>query len=536
MQSASHRPERYDVVIVGAGFAGIYMLYRLRELGLNVIVVEAGDGVGGTWHWNRYPGARCDIESIDYSYSFSEELQQEWTWTERYASQPEILRYLNHVVDRFELRPLIQLNTRVVRAEFDDHSSEWQVSCDGGAVYVSRLCILATGCLSEPRTPDFPGLDDFGGLQLHTSRWPREGVDLAGRRVGVVGTGSTGIQLIPQIVPVVEKLTVFQRTPNFSVPAQNRPLAPVEMAEVKATYAERRRLARLSRGGVPREFGGRLAFEVSHDERITEYERRWRIGGAGIRMAFRDLLTDVAANATLAEFVRDKIRSQIDDENTAEMLTPRSYPIGAKRLCVDSGYFETFNRPGVTLVDLRAEPVTEVTSTGIQTSARSYDLDVLIFATGFDAITGAILAIDIRGVSGLSLREAWVSGPELYLGLAAADFPNMFFITGPGSPSVLANVVAAIEQHVEWITDLVSVMSARSLVRAEASRDAQSAWAEEVAEAGAKTVYPLADSWYVGANIAGKPRRFMPYIGGLDVYRQRCATVAEAGYVGFSLS
>ena len=451
-----------DAVIVGAGFAGLYALHRLRGLGFSARVFEAGKGVGGTWYWNRYPGARCDVESMDYSYSFSDDLQQEWQWTERYASQPEILTYINHVADRFDLRRDIQLETRVTTAVFDETRNRWEVRTDRGDHVSARYCIMATGCLSDAQVPDFTGLETFAGRWYHTGKWPHEGVDFTGQRVGVIGTGSSAIQSIPIIARQAAHLFVFQRTPNFSVPARNVPMAPEYQARWKASYAEHRREARESRVGFVVERNDTSALEVPDEVRRREYEQRWNRGGLGFNATFVDLLTSQEANDTAAEFFREKIRGLVRDPALAELLTPRDYPLGTKRLCVDTSYYETFNRDNVTLVDVRRAPIEVITPEGLRTRERAYALDSLVFATGFDAMTGALLNIDIRGRGGLRLQEKWAEGPRTYLGLSIAGFPNLFAITGPGSPSVLSNMIVSIEQHVDWIADCLAYLRARA--------------------------------------------------------------------------
>jgi cyclohexanone monooxygenase len=525
-----------DAVVVGAGFAGLYMLHRLRGLGLAVRVFEAGDDVGGTWYWNRYPGARCDVESLDYSYSFSDELQQEWRWTERYAAQPEILRYIHHVADRFDLRHDIQLRTRVTAAGWDEAAARWTVRTDRGDVVSARFCVMATGCLSVAQLPELPGLDEFRGCWYHTGSWPHAGVDFTGRRVGVIGTGSSAIQSIPIIATQAKHLYVFQRTPNFSIPARNAPLDPEVERKVKANYAEHRRLARESRIGFVVERREESALAVPPGERQREYERRWARGGLGFAATFPDLLTSREANETAAEFVRAKIRSVVRDPAVAGALTPRGYPVGTKRLCVDTGYYDTFNRDNVTLVDVRASPIETITPDGLKTRDRAYALDSIVFATGFDAMTGALLKIDLRGRGGRTLAAKWADGPRTYLGLAIAGFPNLFTVTGPGSPSVLSNMIVSIEQHVDWIADCITQLRARGGATIEATADAESTWIAHVNEVGNMTLYPLADSWYVGANVPGKPRVFMPYVGGVALYRQICDAVAARDYEGFEIA
>jgi cyclohexanone monooxygenase len=524
-----------DVVIVGAGFAGLYALKRVRDLGFSARVFEAGSGVGGTWFWNRYPGARCDIESLEYSYSFSEELQSEWRWSERYASQPEILRYLNHVADRFDLRRHIQLNTRVTAATFDEDANRWTIRTDGGESLSARFCIMATGCLSAANIPEIPGLDSFQGKSYHTGCWPHEGVDFTGHRVGVIGTGSSGVQCSPMIARQASHLFVFQRTPNFIVPAQNRPLSPEVIDDWSANRAEYRNHARASHFGLLVKGCEQPAVQVSAEERRQEYERRWSYGGLGFLATYPDLLLNMEANDTLGEFLRCKIRSTVRDQETAEKLVPKDFPVGTKRLCVDTGYYETFNRPNVTLIDIRATPIQEITPGGLRTADAEYALDSIVFATGFDAMTGALSKVDIRGRHGMSLKEKWSDGPSTYLGLTIAGFPNLFLVTGPGSPSVLSNMIVSIEQHVDFIADCLAYLRQNELVSIEATSVAEAAWTEHVTEVANFTLFPQANSWYVGANIDGKPRGFMPYIGGVGTYRQKCDSVAANGYEGFAL-
>jgi cyclohexanone monooxygenase len=532
---ATRRTRTFDVVVVGAGFAGLYALHRLRGLGFSVRVLERGNGVGGTWFWNRYPGARCDIESVDYCYSFSEELLDEWTWTERYATQPEILRYLNHAADRLDLRPDIQLNTEVTSARFDEDSDQWLIDTEGDEQFSCRWCVMAVGNLSAVKRPAFAGLDEFEGRWFHTGQWPEEGVDFTGRRVAVIGTGSTGIQAIPQIAKQAAQLYVLQRTPNYSMPAQNRPLDPEEQREIRRNYAQRRRLAEQSDAGIPFPAPASAAFEVTPAQRRGMYEEGWQRGGINaLSYAFTDFFTNHAANSTAAEFTRQKIREIVRDPEVAEALCPYQH-IGTKRTCVDIGYFETYNRDNVRLVDLRREPLSQITRRGVVTQAAEYEVDRIVFAIGFDAMTGALTGIDIHGAGGRSLREHWDAGPRTHLGLAVAGFPNLFMVTGPGSPSVLSNMVVSIEQHVDWISDCLESMRARGVTRIEATAGAEAAWGRHVNVLADATLYPQADSWYVGANIPGKPRVFMPYVGGCGTYRRECDEVARRGYHGFRL-
>ncbi len=536
MPNTQEQKRVVDAVIVGAGFAGLYMLHRLRGLGLSARVYEAGNGIGGTWYWNRYPGARCDVESMDYSYSFSDELQQEWRWTERYASQPEILKYVNHVADRFDLRRDITLATRVTAAVFDEATSRWEIRTDGGERVSAWFCIMATGCLSTAQVPKYKGFETFKGTWYHTGTWPHEGVDFTGQRVGVIGTGSSAIQSIPIIAEQATHLYVFQRTPNFSVPARNAPLDPDYERSVKASYAEFRRQARESRVGFVVERDDRSALEASPDEREREYEARWKRGGLGFSSTFTDLLISKDANDTAADFFRAKIRAIVRDVAVAETLSPRHYPLGTKRLCVDTNYYDTFNRDNVTLIDLKKSPIEAITPDGLRTRDEAYTLDSIVFATGFDAMTGALLSIDIRGRNGRTLRDKWAEGPRTYLGVSTAGFPNLFTITGPGSPSVLSNMIVSIEQHADWIADCIDYLRREGRAAVEATVEAEDEWVQHVNEVGHLTLYPLADSWYMGANIPGKPRIFMPYIGGVGVYRQKCDEVAAKGYEGFRLT
>lgn len=536
-QDSGVHNETYDAVIVGAGFAGLYMLHRLRGLGLSVRVYEQGGDVGGTWYWNRYPGARCDVESMQYSYSFSEELQREWEWSERYAPQPEILRYANHVADRFDLRRDIQLGTRVEAATFHEDDSRWSVATQDGKTVSAAYFILATGCLSNARIPDFKGLDRFRGAAYHTGHWPHEKVDFTGQRVGIIGTGSSAIQSIPIIAGEALHLFVFQRTPNFSVPAHNAPLTPEIEREWKADYTNRRRRAREeSRNGILTVIPERGALDDTEETRRLEYEAGWRRGGISFMASYNNLLLDQASNETACEFVRSKIAEIVRDPAVAKLLEPHDHPIGSKRICVDTGYYETFNRPNVTLVDIRSHSIEEILPDGLRTGGKDYQLDSIVFGTGFDAMTGSVAKIDIRGRAGATLNQKWAEGPRTYLGLMSAGFPNMFIITGPGSPSVLSNMIVSIEQHVDWISDCVSYMRERNLVVVEATKSAEEHWVTQVNEVASSTLYPQANSWYMGANIPGKPRIFMPYIGGVGAYRQICNDVAARGYEGFRMT
>jgi cyclohexanone monooxygenase len=529
--------EACDVVVVGAGFAGMYMLHRLRALGLSVRVYEQGGDVGGTWYWNRYPGARCDVESMQYSYSFSDELQQEWNWSERYAPQPEILKYANHVADRFDLRRDIQLNTRVDRAAFDESTNAWQVATSDGKTVNAKYVVLATGCLSNARVPDIKGLPDFKGKVYHTGHWPHEPVDFTDLRVGVIGTGSSAIQSVPVIAEQASQLFVFQRTANFSIPARNAALTDEEREAFRAKYPEIRRFAReVARNGIYTEMPDRGALDDGDNERRAKYEQRWNRGGLTFMSVYNNLAIDKAANDTAAGFVRDKIAEIVRDPETARLLQPDNHPIGSKRICIDTDYFVTFNRPNVALVDIRSNPIQEILPNGVRTGAGDYEVDALVLATGFDAMTGSVARIDITGRDDQTLNQKWAEGPKTYLGLMSAGFPNLFIITGPGSPSVLSNMIVSIEQHVDWITDCIAWMRARGLDTIEADRDAEDKWVAHVNEVAHTTLYPQANSWYMGANIPGKPQIFMPYIGGVGIYRKICDDVAAKGYEGFAMT
>ena len=532
-------PEHVDVVVVGAGFAGLYTLYRLRERGMSARVFETSTDVGGTWYWNRYPGARCDVESLQYSYSFSPELRKEWTWSERYGGQPEILRYIKHVADRFDLRRDIKFNTRVKSAVFNDETNLWTVETDQGDVVLATFCIMATGCLSTPYEPAYPGLEDYQGDIYHTGTWPHDEVDFSGKRVGIIGTGATAIQIIPVVAEQVEHLTIFQRTANYSIPGHNRPADPEVEREFNAHYDARLDKARHSFGGITGHPPPRVsALEETPEERNRFFEERWADGGGTFSMltTYRDLLVSREANDLAADFVRDKIRSIVKDPEVAELLTPKNQPIGAKRLPVDTFYFETYNRENVTLVDIKSDPIERVTPTGVQTGKAVYEFDSLILATGFDAMTGALLAMDIRREGGSTLQEIWEEGPKSYLGIMVAGIPNMFTITGPGSPSVKMNMIHAIEQHTDWIMTCLDDLRAKGVDRIEPTEKAQKDWVEHSREVAEATLMPEANSWYVGANIPGKPRVFMPYFGGFERYWQHCDEIVADGYRGFTLS
>jgi cyclohexanone monooxygenase len=535
MAAHTSEPQKFDAIIVGAGVGGLYAIYRLRKLGLRVRAFEAGGGVGGTWYWNRYPGCRCDVESMEYSYSFSNELQQEWHWPERYGTQPEILRYINHVADRFDLRRDIEFNTRVKEASFDSETSTWTLKTDKGDTATARFCIMATGNLSTPRTPNYPGLEGFKGNWYHTGLWPHEGVDFTGLRVGVVGTGSSGVQSIPIIATQAKHLYVFQRTANFSLPARNAPMDSAKERAHKAQYPERRRAAYdtpFGIAGYPPPV--KSALEATEEERRRAYEAKWAEGGSiSFLYSFTDLLLSKDSNQTASEFVRQEIRATVKDPRTAELLCPNDHPIGTKRLILDTDYYETYNRDNVTLVDIRSKPITEITSSGLRTADTDYALDAIVFATGFDAMTGAMKEIDIHTDAGMSIKAKWEHGPRTYLGIMIAGFPNLFMITGPQSPGVKSQMILACEQHVDWIADCVQYIRNRGFAYIEAEEEAEDAWLQHNNEVADRTLYPLANSWYVGANIPGKPRIFMPYVGGVSAYKKKCDEVAARGYEGF---
>lgn len=523
-------------MIVGAGLSGLYQLHKLRSLGLRTRVIEAGNGVGGTWYWNRYPGARCDVESTFYSYSFSTELEQEWTWTEKLTTQPEILRYLNHVADRFDLREDITLNTRVASAIYDEGAKRWSVHTDTEEVIRTQFLVMATGVLSVAKMPDVPGAETFRGRAFHTADWPREGADFTGQRVGVIGTGSSAVQCIPIIAQQAAQLTVFQRTPTFCLPAANRLLTRNEISETKANYPTLRKAERNSRAGIPAEAPTQSALEVSEADRRARFEHCWRNGGFLLMLiSYTDIMLDKEANDTVCEFVREKIKSIVRDPKTAEALAPRSYAIGTKRVCLESGYYEAFNRDNVRLVDLRETPLVEVTAAGIRTSEAEYELDAIVYATGFDAVTGALARIDIRGKGGVSLKEKWADGPISYLGLATAGFPNLFTVSGPTSPSVFTNMAASVEQHVEWIADCVAFARREGVAEVDAIPDAEAAWVAHASVLAECSLYLATKSWYNGSNVPGKPRVLLGYLGGLDNYTAKCDDVAAKRYEGFAL-
>jgi cation diffusion facilitator CzcD-associated flavoprotein CzcO/acetyl esterase/lipase len=523
-----------DVVVVGAGFSGLYLLHRLRKLGFSATLLEAADDVGGTWYWNRYPGARCDIPTTDYTYTFDGEIEDEWTWSEKYATQPEILAYLGHVADKYDLRRDMRFSTRVDAATWDEGAGRWRLRTDGGEEIDARYYVMATGCLSLPKSPDIEGASRFAGEVYFTSRWPHEGVDFGGQRVAVIGTGSSGIQSIPLIAAQAEQLTVFQRTPNFSIPARNGPPSVEALEALRADRAGYREAARWSPGGIPGEPPTLLAASTAEDERRELFEAAYRSGELfEILSIFADQITSPEANEIVAEMLREKIRAIVDDQGTAETLCPTDHPFGTKRPCLDTNYYETYNLPHVRLVDLRRHPIASVTETGIDTVDESFEFDAIVYATGFDAMTGALVAVDITGRDGVTLEQKWADGPTTYLGLTAVGFPNLFMITGPGSPSVLSNMAVSIEQHVDWVTDCLLDQRERGYETIEPTPVAEVGWVQHVNDCADITLFPVANSWYMGANVPGKPRVFLPYIGGVGAYRTVCDEVVERGYLGF---
>ena len=534
----SGTPPNFDAVVIGAGFAGLGMLRRLRdELGMSAQVYEAGGGVGGTWYWNRYPGARCDSESYIYCFSFSKELLQDWDWSGKYPEQPEILSYLNHVADRFDLRRNIQFNTRVTSARFLEDSNRWEIETDQGDRVTAQFLITGIGCISAGNVPDIKGLHSFQGEWYHTGSWPHEKVDFAGKRVAVIGTGSSGVQSIPVIAEQAGHLTVFQRTAQYTIPARH---ATVDRRfleeEVKPNYAEILEKARWSHGGFPVDPNERSALEVTAEERLETYEAGWAGGGFGFLFgSFKDLTTDRRANDTVSEFIRSKIREMVKDPETVEKLLPTDHPFTSKRALIDTNYFDTYNRENVELVDIRHSPIQEITPKGIRTEDEEFEFDMIVFATGFDAMTGTFFKMDIRGRKDVALKDKWSEGPKTYLGLQVAGFPNMFMITGPGSPSVLSNMPVSIEQHIGWIGDFLRYMREHAIEAAEANADAEATWVSHVNETAEPTMFMLANSWYLGANIPGKPRVFMPYAGGVGNYRKKCNEIVDSEYEGFIL-
>ena len=526
----NHHNEELDVIIVGAGFSGLYMLYKMRKMNLKALIIERASDAGGTWFWNRYPGARCDIESIEYSYSFSDELQQEWNWSNRYSDQSEILDYVNYVVKKFNLKENIVFNTSVKSATFDENLKNWIVETDSKS-YSSKFCVMATGTLSSIKQPNFDGLENFKGDWYVTGEWPHEKLDFTSKKVAIIGTGSSAVQSIPVIAEEAKNLTVFQRSPNYTIPANNRPLTEKELSNAKSSYDQIREKAKYTRAGIGyNQFEERKLLDLSSEEIKKELNNRWKIGGQEIFTAgFTDVGVNVEANKIVADFVKSKIKEIVKDPNVAELLSPED-AIGCKRLCADTNYFETYNRENVELIDLNSNPINSITENGILTKNKEFKFDTIIFATGFDAMTGALQAIDITGKNGKKLKQVWKDGPKSFLGLLINGFPNLFTVTGPGSPSVLTNMMVAIEQHVEWISDCINFLSKSNLNEVEADELFQIEWMDHIEEVAKNTLRYTCNSWYVGANVPGKKRVFMPYAGGFGKYREKCDEIAENNY------
>ncbi len=533
MSAKQQRETTVDAVIVGAGFSGLYLLHRFRKLGLTTRVLERGGGVGGTWYWNRYPGARCDVESMQYSYSFDAELQQEWHWPEKFSAQPDILAYANHVADRFDLRKEIDFDVEVKAAHFNETTRRWRIETDKKDKITARFFVMATGCISTAQTPNIEGLDNYQGNTYHTGNWPHEKIDFTGQRIAVIGTGSSGIQAIPVLAEEAAHVTVFQRTPNYSIPSQNEPMTSDYEASWKEKYPTLREEMRYTGHGSIKDLNDKSAMSVDEEERQETYKKRWAIGGAGFLTSFNDLLFSQESNDTASEFVRNQIRRIVKNPETAELLAPKTYPIGTKRICIDSGYFQTYNRENVDLVDISEKPIQRITREGLIVNGREFEFDSIVFATGFDAMTGTLFNVDIRGRNDLALKEKWYAGPRTYLGLMSEAFPNLFMITGPGSPSVKSNMLVSIEQHVDFVTESIIYMREHGLELMEPDVAAEDDWVDHVQEAANKTLFPRANSWYMGANIPGKPRLFMPYIGGVGTYRRICEEVVADNYKGF---
>ena len=533
MSAKQQRETTVDAVIVGAGFSGLYLLHRFRKLSLTTRVLERGGGVGGTWYWNRYPGARCDVESMQYSYSFDAELQQEWHWPEKFSAQPDILAYANHVADRFDLRKDIDFDVEVKAAHFNETTRRWRIETDKKDKITAQFFVMATGCISTAQTPNIEGLDNYQGNTYHTGNWPHEKVDFTGQRIAVIGTGSSGIQAIPVLAEEAAHVTVFQRTPNYSIPSQNEPMTSDYEASWKEKYPTLREEMRYTGHGSMKDLNDKSAMSVDEEERQETYKKRWAIGGAGFLTSFNDLLFSQESNDTASEFVRNQIRRIVKNPETAELLAPKTYPIGTKRICIDSGYFQTYNRENVDLVDISEKPIQRITREGLIVNGREFEFDSIVFATGFDAMTGTLFNVDIRGRNDLALKEKWYAGPRTYLGLMSEAFPNLFMITGPGSPSVKSNMLVSIEQHVDFVTESIIYMREHGLELMEPDVAAEDDWVDHVQEAANKTLFPRANSWYMGANIPGKPRLFMPYIGGVGTYRRICEEVVADNYKGF---
>ncbi len=528
--------EQFDAIVIGAGVGGLYQMYRLRQLGLKIKCFEHGSGVGGTWYWNRYPGARFDSESYTYGYSFSEELLQEWDWKEHFSGQPENERYLNYVADKFDLKRDIQFNSRVVAAKYDEAANCWEVQLEDGSKTRTRFLITAVGILSAHNIPDFAGIESFNGESFHTSRWPKEKVDFTGKRVGVIGTGATAVQLITEIAKEVGHLTVFQRTANYCAPLRNGLVDAETQAKIKASYPEIFKRTRETFAGFIHDFDPRSVFDVSPEERQARFEELWAQPGFSKWLGnFSDVLTNKEANELFAEFVRNKIRERVKDPVMAEKLVPKDHPFGTKRVPLESGYYEQFNRDNITLVDLKQSPIERITPKGVKTSDTEYELDVIIYATGFDAVTGPLTRIDIRGLDGQSLKEKWADGPQTYLGIQVAGFPNLFTLVGPHNGATFCNMPRCIEQNVEWVGDCLRYMYEKGYERIEATPEAEEAWTEHANQVAEGSLLTQTDSWFMGANIQGKKKTVLMYLGGPKAYRIKCDEVVAKDYEGFAL-
>ena len=537
MTNNTSNNQEYDAIIVGAGFAGLYQLICLRDqLGLNCLIIETGDDVGGTWYWNRYPGARCDTESHAYSYYFSDELLKEWTWSERYPGHAEIRKYINFVANKFNLKKDILFNEKVINAKFNENSNNWSLATNTGKQFQAKFVIAAVGCLSNTNIPNIKGLDSFEGKYYHTGNWPKTGVSFVNKKVGQIGTGSTGIQAVPVIAAEAKHLTVFQRTANYSIPARNAPLSEEFKDHVKKDHNYYKEFLKRTPNGHPFEISSRLVSDVSTEEMNQIYEKAWEKGGLQFRATFNDLVTNIDANKTASEFIKGKIRQTVTNKKFANILSDIDHPYAGKRPPIDSHYFETFNRDNINLIDLRSNPIMHIDNEGIQTKENHFNLDIIVFATGYDAMTGPLLNMNITGKQNLKLKDCWKEGPQTFLGLQIPGFPNLFTITGPGSPSVLTNMPMAIEQHVEWIRDCISYMSNKNHSTIEADQKSAEKWGDEVNAVANKTLLPtVKHSWYLGANIPGKPQVFMPYAGGLPKYTEVCNEIKNNNYKGFNL-
>ena len=530
----------YDAIIIGSGFAGLYAIHKLRDqMGMNVVAFDAAGDVGGTWYWNRYPGARVDIESVHYSYSFSDELQWDWQWTEEFAAQPEILAYLNHVADRFDLRRNVRFNTRVTSAVWDETAGVWVLGTEDGQSYRAKYFISGAGTLSVPKVPEFPGIDNFKGEVYLTGNWPHDPVSFEGKRVGMIGVGSSGIQAISEISKTAGHVTVLQRTPNYATPIGNTPMTPEKAAAYKSRYAEIRDASRNHFLGVPYDEVQPSALAVSAQERREVFDDRWNKGGFRLFIdSFADILHDKKANDTISEYIRERIHQRVNDPAKAELLAPKDYAYGTKRPPLEIDYYEAYNRENVDLVDVKSNPIAAVTETGVRLAdGTEHEFDALVLATGFDACTGPLLAMNIVGKGGVRLKDHWADGPQTYLGIAVAGFPNFFMITGPQSPSVLYNMPLAIEDHIDLLAGAIAYLKERGLDTIEANEDAERAWVKHTNEIAAATLLPgSTTSWYMGSNIPGKPRRVLVYMGGAPRYRAKVIEVENNGYQGFTLS